>query len=225
MKKFKLDIKSEYDRFCEMEKERYTKLAKDYDTQVKKWQKEVIESEIKCNRELSNFKTQLALGREQMVWKYINEHGIITKFIDLAKKENKKQIQDDRNERLKVLSEVISQQRKEKVEEMMKEVELERKNMLKDFELQFVEFMNNREVFDNWLNIEYLNNSDDDEESIDDINEKMFWKALKNYCKIKKPKYNLLDFMDFKKEKKNIPNLGYNSLVDEFIDKENIINK
>lgn len=129
LEEYRLNTKTKFNNIYNFEKNKFDIELSNYHNEIKNWRKQVDEIDIKMKSEIKKFNIELQKNKEEFVWNFIKENNILRKFIELVKKENIKEIEDEKNTRLNLINQIINKEREHLIQKMYDDLEIERENI------------------------------------------------------------------------------------------------
>lgn len=78
-------------------------------------------------KELNELQLDLATNKDDAVWRYIETHDIIDRFIELAKETDRENLNKERDIKIKVMHDAVDKRRKELMVNLRKEIDIKKK--------------------------------------------------------------------------------------------------
>ena len=117
----------EFDTYIDLHRRIYLQKSKLCEEEYARKELELIKEEERVAKELNELYLDLDTNKDDAVWKYIETHDLIDRFIELARDTDRENLNKERDIKIKAMNDAVDKRREELMVNLRKEIDIKRK--------------------------------------------------------------------------------------------------
>ena len=117
----------EFDTYIDLHRRIYLQKSKLCEEEYASKELELIKEEERVAKELNELYLDLDTNKDDAVWKYIETHDLIDRFIELARDTDRENLNKERDIKIKAMNDAVDKRREELMVNLRKEIDIKRK--------------------------------------------------------------------------------------------------